>query len=112
MMRNTCSIRWLLRLTAAVLLLALVPAAPCAMDHAVQGRDWAGAVSWLAGADRRAAQEALQLIQAGQSGLALVRLDASGQRARGPLAMARLLSAWMLAETAHTLGALPAPRHA
>lgn len=103
--------RWLSRLVLVTLVLALSPSAPCAMEHAVQSRDWAGAVSWLAGADRRAAEEAIRLIQSGQSGLALVRLDASEERPRGTLAAARLLSAWALAETVHTLGALPEPRN-
>lgn len=103
--------RWFPRLVLAALALALSPSAPCAMEYAVHSRDWAGAIAWLAGSDRRAAQEAIQLIQFRQSGLALVRLDASGQRPRGTLAAARLVSAWALAETVHALGAFSEPRH-
>jgi hypothetical protein len=98
--------RWPFRMIALLLVLTLAPSAPCAIEHAAAAPDWAGTVSWLSGADRRSAEEALALIRAGESGLALVRLDASEQRARGPLAMARLLSAWLLAETVYTVGAL------
>lgn len=108
-MLNRWNIRWTFGIALFAALLALAPAAPCAMDHVAYSRDWAATISWVAGADRRSAQEAIQLIHSGQSGLALVRLDASGQRSRGTLSMARLLSAWVLAETVHSLGALPAP---
>lgn len=99
--------RWPLRILTLALVLALAPSAPCAIGHVTPRTDWARTISWVAGSDHRAAREALHLIQAGDSGLALVRLDASDQRARGPLAVARLVSAWLLAETVHTLGALP-----
>lgn len=100
--------RWSVRLVILVVLLAFVPSAPCAMEYAAPRTDWAKTISWVAGADRRSAEEALELIVRGDSGLALLRLDASQERSRGPLATVRLLSAWLLAETAHTLGALPA----
>jgi hypothetical protein len=111
-MLNRWNTRWTIRVALFALLLTLAPSAPCAMDHAVRSRDWAATISWVAGADRRSAQEAIQLIHSGQSGLALVRLDTSGQRSRGTLSMARLLSAWVLAETVHSFGALPAPGNA
>lgn len=98
--------RWPLRMVALLLVLMLAPSAPCAMEHAATAPDWAGTVSWLAGADRRSAEEAIALIRSGESGLALVRLDASERRTRGPVAAARLFSAWLLAETVHTVGTL------
>lgn len=111
-MLNRWNIRWTIRVALFALLLTLAPSAPCAMDHAARSRDWAATISWVAGADHRAAREAIQLIHSGQSGLALVRLDASAQRSRGTLSMARLLSAWVLAETVHSFGVLPAPGNA
>ncbi len=99
--------RWCIRLILVVGLAFVTPSAPCAMEYAVPQTDWARTVSWLSGTDRKSAEEALYLVSRGDSGLALVRLDTSGQRGRGPLSTARVLSAWLLAETAHTLGALP-----
>lgn len=101
------SYRWIFRVIALVLVLSLAPTAPCAIGQVATAPDWAGTVSWLSGADRRSAEEAIQLIRSGKSGLALVRLDVSERRNRGPLSAARLLSAWLLAETAYTVGALP-----
>lgn len=95
-------------LCATVLLLTLwaVPAVTCTVAHVPQST-WAASLANWAGTDEKAMQDAIRLVAAGDSTLALARIDAHAP-AKCPRFMAfRHATAYIFLELAHGAGALP-----